>query len=312
MPSWNDIFHEINQNPYDVVRRKYLRDLFQKTDRNMIAYYSAFLTKNGPGLSLDDADMAGFMSTVHGMDRTKGLDLILHTPGGNPTAAEALVKYLHSMFEDDVRVIVPQLAMSAGTMIACSGKEIVMGKQSSLGPIDPQINGMAAFNIRKVFDDAKADLQTSPQNTQYWALQLSKYPSSLVYDCINAIDLSSELVRGWLKNGMFKDSPDSEKTIDKIIAHLNQNEMSKNHGRHFDKDTCKSIGLKIVDIEEDQDFQDAVLSIHHVYLLLLSNTNIVKIIENQNEKAFIQQQSPQIVPQIPIQVQQNEVNEKEK
>jgi ClpP class serine protease len=86
MPSWNDIFVEINQNPYDVVRKKHIDDLFRKTGRNLIAYYSAFLTKSGFGLSLDDSDMAGYMSAIHGMDRSKGLDLILHTPGGNPIA----------------------------------------------------------------------------------------------------------------------------------------------------------------------------------------------------------------------------------
>lgn len=300
MPSWNDIFAEINQSPYDVVRKKYLSDLFLKTDRNLIAYYSAFLTKNGPGLSLDDADMEGFMSAVHGMDRSKGLDLMLHTPGGNPTAAEAIVKYLHSMFGDDIRVIVPQLAMSAGTMVACSGREIVMGKQSSLGPIDPQINGMAAFNIRKVFDDAKSDLQTNPQSARYWALQLQKYPPSLVYDCINAIELSSELVKGWLKNGMFKDDLNSQEIIDKIVAYLNQNEMSKNHGRHIDKKICEDIGLKIVDLEEDQDFQDVVLSVHHAYLILLSNTDVSKIIENQNGKKFVHH-IQQVISQAPLQ-----------
>jgi hypothetical protein len=108
---------------------------------------------------------------------------------------------------------------------------------------------------------------------------------------------------------MFKYSQDSEETIDKIVAHLNQNEMSKNHGRHFGKDICKSIGLKIVDLEEDQDFQDAVLSVHHAYLILLSNTDVIKIIENQNGKTVAQHQAQQIIPQIPIQIRQNETDQ---
>lgn len=95
------------------------------------------------------------MNTVRGLDCSKGLDLILHTPGGSPMAAEAIVKYLRSKFGKDIRVIVPQLAMSAGTMIACSAKEIVMGKQSSLGPIDPQLNGIPAYSIQNEFEDAK-------------------------------------------------------------------------------------------------------------------------------------------------------------
>ena len=98
--------------------------------------------------------MNAFMAAVHLLKRDKGLDLILHTPGGDIAATEALVKYLWTMFDKDVRVIVPQLAMSAGTMIACSAKQIVMGKQSSLGPIDPQIFGMPAQAILEEFQMA--------------------------------------------------------------------------------------------------------------------------------------------------------------
>ena len=62
--------------------------------------------------------MTGFMNALKGMDCSKGLDLILHTPGGSPAAAEAIVSYLRSKFHNDIRVIVPQISMSAGTMIA--------------------------------------------------------------------------------------------------------------------------------------------------------------------------------------------------
>lgn len=73
------------------------------------------------------------MTVIHQLDRNKGLDLILHTPGGDTAATESIVDYLHNMFGNNIRAIVPQLAMSAGTMIACSCKEIIMGLQSSLG-----------------------------------------------------------------------------------------------------------------------------------------------------------------------------------
>ena len=42
------------------------------------------------------------------------------------------------MFKLNIEVFVPMTAMSAGTMIACMSRKIHMGKQSSLGPIDPQ------------------------------------------------------------------------------------------------------------------------------------------------------------------------------
>lgn len=113
-------------------------------------YYFGWLQKNVPGTEVNDSDKTGLMTVVNKLDRTKGLDLILHTPGGLTAATESIVDYLHSMFGNDIRAIVPQLAMSAGTMIACSCKSILMGKQSNLGPIDPQLGSIPAHGLREL------------------------------------------------------------------------------------------------------------------------------------------------------------------
>ena len=107
MGSWNDILKEVNetQSQYDYVRRKYLKELSDYTGRNTIAYYSSWLNKQGNNLDINDADMTGFMACVHGLDCTKGLDLVLHTPGGSPAAAEAIVSYLRAKFGNDIREI---------------------------------------------------------------------------------------------------------------------------------------------------------------------------------------------------------------
>src|SRR6266702_5473539 len=155
MPSWKALIDEVNAagSTFDVLRRKYLLKLHEFTGRNVIIYYSGWLQKgekdipNSLALTLDDNDKNGFMAAIHNLDRSKGLDLFLHTPGGSTAATESLVDYLRSMFGTDIRAIVPQLALSAGTMVACACKEILMGKHSSIGPIDPQIGGMAAHGV---------------------------------------------------------------------------------------------------------------------------------------------------------------------
>src|ERR1041385_2810593 len=111
MPNWRQILDEINhetltkaqesQGAVDTVRRRYLKQLHDYTGRNIIAYYSGFLSK--PGLSeseITDEDKNGFMMAIHrfGSDRGKGLDLILHTQGGSIAATESIVHYLHKMF----------------------------------------------------------------------------------------------------------------------------------------------------------------------------------------------------------------------
>jgi ClpP class serine protease len=110
-------------------------------NRNVMLWGSAFLQKSilpGPFISITGEDLNGFMSVIHGMDCTRGLTLIIHTPGGEIGAAETIVSYLRSKFES-IEVVVPAFAMSAGTMISLAAERIVMGRQSQLGPIDPQI-----------------------------------------------------------------------------------------------------------------------------------------------------------------------------
>ena len=161
MPNWNQLLDEINaaEGPHDVIRRRYLKEVSEITGRNVIIYYSGWLQKeNIAGIEINDEDKNGFMTVIHELDRSAGLDLILHTPGGEMAATESLVEYLRSMFGTDIRAIVPQLAMSGGTMIACAGKEIFMGKQSSLGPIDPHYGGIPAHGIVEEFKRAKKEI----------------------------------------------------------------------------------------------------------------------------------------------------------
>ena len=288
MAGWDEILKEITDAvmPIDTIRRQYLARLNKLTGRNIIAYYSAFLSYSGQQLDIRDDDMNGFMTAVHGLDCKKGLDLILHTPGGSPGAAEGIISYLRSKFDNDIRVIVPQLAMSAGTLMACAGKEIIMGKHSSLGPIDPQFSGIPAYSILDEFDEAKRDLVSNPANFMYWKIKLEQYPAAFVKMAMDAINLSQELATEWLRSSMFK-GEDSESKIAHIVETLNEHKKSKIHGRHFGMDTCKTMGLKVIQLEDDDALQDAVLSVHHAFMITFNRTNAAKIIENHEGRALI-------------------------
>ena len=291
MAGWNDVLKEITetQSQHDYVRKKYVSELASYTNRNVITYYSSWLKNpQANNTDINDADMTGFMNCIHGMDCSKGLDLILHTPVGSPAAAEAIVSYLRNKFNNDIRIIVPQLAMSAGTMIACAGKEIILGKQSSLGPIDPQFNGIPAYNIMMEFEEAKKDLMSNPQNAQYWAIKLQQYPAAFMKTAIDAIQLSGKLVEEWLGSCMYdKNSIEDQKIISNIVSKLNEHDDSKIHGRHLNAEFCKNIGLKIVMLEDDNILQDKVLSLHHSYMITMDMTPALKIIENQNGKTMV-------------------------
>jgi ATP-dependent protease ClpP protease subunit len=295
MPNWNEVIIEIQQeknrnpavNPLDTVRRKYLKKVSEISGRNTIAYYSGWLQKPQiAGTAVNDKDKSGFMLTINKLDRSKGLDLILHTPGGDIAATESLVDYLYAMYGNDIRVIVPQISMSAGTMIAFASKEIVMGKHSNLGPIDPQMGGLACQAVLNEFENAKADIKINPQSAALWQVIIGKYHPTFLGACKQAIEWSEKMVFEWLKNNM---CAGDEERVNKIVRTFSNHTEQKSHSRHISKKECEEVGLNITALEDDQDFQDAVLTTHHAFMHTFSNTLCVKIIENHNGVAFIEQ-----------------------
>lgn len=298
MPTWNEMLEEVKKtgSPHDVLRRKYLKALSDKTGRNVLIYYSGWLQKQGVQcLGINDEDKNGFMSTMCGIDKTKGLDLILHTPGGETAATESIVDYLRSMFGDNIRAIVPQLAMSGGTMIACACKTIVMGKHSSLGPIDPQFNGIPAHGVIEEFDRARSEILSDPRLIPLWQQVIAKYSPAFIGECQKAISWSETLVKDWLSSGMLSTEPDKDTIIKNIIDNLGNHAITLSHARHMSAETCQTIGLKIEKLEDNQDLQEAVLSVHHACMLTLSDTGACKIIENQDGVAFIKVVTPMVL-----------------
>jgi ClpP class serine protease len=298
MPNWKELLNEISESgsTFDAVRRKYLRQLSELTGRNTIIYYSGWLQKPGtePLLAMvNDADKTGFMTVIHQMDRSKGLDLVLHTPGGEISATESLVDYLRAMFGTDIRAVIPQLAMSAGTMIACACKQIIMGKHSNLGPIDPQLRGIPAHAVIEEFTRAFQEVKADPQRAALWQPIIAHYGPTFVGECQKAIDWSEEMVASWLKSGMFAKLNDREAATARVLEEFGDHALTKSHSRHLSVDKCSEL-LDVIKLEDpgNEQLQDAVLTLHHACIHTLTQTPATKIIENQMGVAFIQ--SPQV------------------
>lgn len=265
-------------------KKGFIKDLSEHTGRNTILYFSSFLHKRSSDTSINDKDINAFMANLYNLDKTKGLDLILHTPGGDLSATEQIIYYLKSYFDGDVRAIVPQMSMSAGSMIAVSCKSIIMGRQSCLGPFDPQFNGVPCQSAIREFYKAVDDVAANPASLGLWQTIISKLNPTFLALCEQADQLSEELTESILLDKQLDN--EGKKKIKDVFQ---KNENSKIHSRHINRDKCKDAGLNIIDLEDDQKMQDLVLGIHHCCMILGEQSNILKIVENNIGSGYINQ-----------------------
>ena len=293
MPPWNTVLAEIQQHQVnavrslDLVRHRYLDALHKHSKRNVIAYYTAFLNKQAVQTEIHNDDLNGFMMAVHGMDRTKGLDVILHTPGGSIAATQSIVHYLRQMFNRDIRAIVPQIAMSGGTMIACSCKQIIMGKHSQIGPTDPQFLGIPAAGVVREFKRACDEIKKDPSVLPLWQTIIGKYHPTFISQCENAVERAKAFVREQLEDVMLHGHPGARATARNIVNKLNDYTGNKGHDRPIHIAECDAMGLAVKPLEGDQILQDLVLTVHHSYMHTFSGSLAYKIIENHKGVATV-------------------------
>ena len=298
MPSYTEIQKEVqkaqSKNAFDETRRAYLKILADATGRDTIIYAMA------DGQMIDGNDIQCFMAALYGLSNDN-LDLIIHSGGGQSEATEQLVTYLRKKYKH-IRAIIPLRAMSAATMLACSCNEIVMGKQSALGPIDPQFKlepnkpMVPGHAILEDFDKALADVRNDPSTAAIWVPKLQNIPHGFLSMCRQTIDRSKKLVGAWLHAHVGLDQTKADE-IAEWLAHYDH----RSHGKPIDAEDARNHGLPIVDMEADHDLQDKILSVFHATMITLQSTPCVKMTENQNGKGlYVQNVQMQMMPGQPF------------
>jgi hypothetical protein len=297
MPSWNELLQELDRQPAEWLHRKQQAalDAISKArgGRNVIFYASAFLQKpQAPQSSLQITfeDLNGFMSVMYGMDWTKPLTLLLHTPGGLANATETIVAYLWQKF-DYIEVIVPTFAMSSGTMISLAANKIIMGRQSQLGPIDPQIPVVGSFasaqSIVDQFEEAKAEILTDLRTAHVWAPVLQSMGPALLREALNAIGYSERMVAKWLEKRMLAREPDPAGTAKATAKFFRDASVHLSHGRRIDRDEARLHNVVVEDLEANQDFQDHVMTAYHLMTLAFEKGPATKVLVSDKDRRWL-------------------------
>ncbi len=94
-----------------------------------------------------------------------------------------------------------------------------------------------------------------------------------------ALKWSSEMVQAWLERSMFKGKRNSKKLASAAVDYLGDHDHTKSHARHIPIEEAEKL-LKIVRLEEDDELQDLVLTVHHSFMHTFANSAAVKIVEN--------------------------------
>jgi Serine dehydrogenase proteinase len=195
---------------------------------------------------------------------------------------KSIIDYIRSKFGKNIRVIVPQISMSGGTMIALAGREIVMGAHSNLGPIDPQIGGKPAIAILKEFETARNEISADPHRALLWQPILQQFSPTLLSLADHSIKWAREIGKKTLTDGMYDGDIDAAEKAEKTVDFLLSHDLHKAHGRHLHRSELTAQGLVITNLENDGALQDAVLSVHHSCMLTVGNFGAAKLIENHN------------------------------
>jgi len=295
VPAWGDYIENLEninpknwQNFINSELEKNLAIISKKLNcPNVILYASAFLQKpNLPSREnmMTMEDMNGFMNAVYGMKDNEKLALIIHTPGGEIYAADAIIDYIHQKFNKLI-TIVPLYALSAGTIVCLSSDEIIMGKQSQLGPTDPQIlysdgqRSVSALSIIHQFERAKKEITANQDLAGVWYPILQTLGEGLMEEAFRVIEYSKELIKKWLS--VKKNINDPEKIV-KFFC-----EEHESHGKRINKEEAKAQGLNIKDLEEQQSLQDAVLSAYHLLTIMFERGPVAKIIKTNHKRQWL-------------------------
>lgn len=194
------------------------------------------------------------------------LAICLTTPGGSAETVEKLVDVARHLYKT-LYFIVPDMAMSAGTIFCMAGDRIFMDYSSSLGPIDPQVPDKEnKFLIPALgYLDYIADLVEKSRNNTITAVEFAiveKQDIAMLNYYEQARDLSTALLEKWLATHKFKDwskhrttnpghavTPEEKQARAKEIAVLlTNNKHWHSHGR--------MIGMKVLKEELRLDIDD--------------------------------------------------------
>jgi Serine dehydrogenase proteinase len=282
-PGQTPYFHALERERYD--RQDQVHAIQGYTGRKLICFVSS------PYAAITRDIVPIFADLLEDVEETDDLDLLLNTSGGDIDAAEKLVIMCRSHCAG-FRVIVPESAKSAGTMMACAADSIVMGFASELGPIDPQINvpdasgnfiSRPAHSFLQGLEDIKRAAREEGGLSEAYFPLLDRLDPALLDYCRLSIKRAEEFARKWLER--YQCAEDKAKAAE-IASTLGEVERFYSHGAAIDADDAERIGLRVERLGAKDPLWQAIWRLFTEYHLVLQQRGLRHIFEGQRASIF--------------------------
>jgi hypothetical protein len=250
--------------------------------RPVVTFFTSFFFP----VSVEDDDADMLEDTLRALDCSKGVALVISTPGGDGEAAERIINLFRSYSgTKEYWAIVPGKAKSAGTMICFGASKILMGPSSELGPVDPQIifseggkrKQYSAYNLVKSFEDLFNGAEDTEGHIEPYIQQLQHYDARDIQRYKELIGLADDIGVKALKTGVMSDL--SEADIRNKIERFLEPQQTKSHGRPIFREEARSCGLNIEDVDTSgEGWRD----VHELYIRTnqLVSTRAAKCVES--------------------------------
>jgi ClpP class serine protease len=260
----------------------------------------AHIAKEGSmGSSLESSDVPVLGNLLRSIGDVDHLTLILHSPGGDGTCVEKIVTICRAQCKH-FRVIIPNRAKSAATMIAMGADEIIMGHSSEFGPIDAQVPvivaGIPRYISAQSFIDARDSLlekfkeaKKNKEDTKPILQMFASLDIPFIEECQRMMDFGRDVVRGLLVKYMFSGDADADKKADKVVKMLSSVKQHKVHGRLIDGQTARTeLGLKVKMLAKDDPLWQNVWEYYTRSEINMGRANSPKMFETRHEMLIAQ------------------------
>lgn len=285
---------------------------YNKLRNSYLIVYAGAISKQVSAVSLNMDDYYTIFDLLKNTT-SKNLDVYIETPGGSGEAAEEIVRFLRSKFEN-VSFVISGEAKSAGTIMVLSANDILMTSSGSLGPIDAQIkigrSSQSGYDYMEWIKDKRKEAGKNGKLNPFDATMVAQISPGELNGVNNSLNFAKDLVIDWLPKFKFKDWNVTETRKKKvtdlmkkrkartIVNQLINHNKWRSHGRSIKIDDLETIGLKITKLDKDPNLSDIVYRIQTVIKLLFGTTNTFKVLATETEKIFASATPVNVPPQI--------------